>query len=563
MSVACAIDHDVETQCHSSWRTHCNQDAGQFVMTIEGTRGQPITLTKYIAYHTSHTPAPEEMCARAERSLDRAVGYGFSHLLKEQGQYMDDFWARSDLQVVEAVGAKRSTIEVQQAIRFNLFHILQATARAEGSGMPAKGLTGQAYDGHYFWDTEIYVLPFLIYTAPHIAKNLLRFRHRLLDKARERARQLNQKGAMYPWRTINGEEASAYYAAGTAQYHINADIMYGLKKYVQATGDEDFLFHEGAEMLVETARLWSHLGFYCEHRGGQFCLDSVTGPDEYNVMVDNNTYTNLMARENLRYAAATVQALGVRRPDLFTALLHKTRLDLAEVEEWKRAAERMYVPYDEELGINAQDDDFLQRQRWDFELTPPEKHPLLLFFHPLTIYRYQVIKQPDLVLAMFLLGHEFSGEMKKRNFEYYDPLTTADSSLAPCIQSIMAAEIGDLKRAEEYADVAMRIDLEDIAGNLKDGCHLAAMAGVWMLYVYGFAGLRDYDGCLSFRPRLPETLERLRFSLIFRDHVLEVDASRHSTRYRLCQGSRLSIRHEDEEIQLSSERPFAVGAILH
>jgi len=380
----------------------------------------------------------------------------------------------------------------------------------------------------------------------------------MLDKAKERARQLSQKGAMFPWRTINGDEASAFYAAGTAAYHINADIMYALKKYVNATDDEEFLFQQGVEMLVETARLWSDLGTYSEGQDGKFCIYGVTGPDEYTAVVDNNTYTNLMAAENLRYAADTVESLRTRRPDLFTALVHKTGLEKGEMEEWKRAAESMYIPYDKRLGVYAQDDTFLKRTRWDFKNTPAGKYPLLLFYHPLTIYRHQVIKQADVVLAMFLLGHTFSPEAKKRNFDYYDALTTGDSSLSACIQSIMAAEVGDLDKALEYARVAVLMDLGDVAGNVKDGCHIASMGGVWMVFVYGFAGLRDYDGRLSFKPRITDRLERLRFTLTVRGQVLEVDIGRNSTTYTLQEGASFMIAHEGQDIELSPGKPVRV-----
>jgi alpha,alpha-trehalose phosphorylase len=551
--VSCAIDHVLDTSCQATWKTAYTPDAGQVVATVNAEPGRPITLVKYIVYHTSHTAPPEEVCARAERTLDRAVVEGFPALLAGQERFMEDFWERSDVKVMtNPAQAKASTTIVQQAIRFNLFHILQASARAENTGVPAKGLTGAAYEGHYFWDSEIYVLPFLTYTAPRIAKNLLRFRHGMLDKARERARQLNQRGAMYPWRTINGEEASAYYAAGTAQYHINADIIYALKKYVQATGDEEFLFDEGVEMLVETARLWRSLGFYSPRKGGQFCIHCVTGPDEYNTVVDNNVYTNLMAKENLLYAAETVERVRERRPDLFTALVHKTTLEASEVAEWRQAADRMYVPFDQRLKITPQDDEFLEQEPWDFSRTPVDKYPLLLYFHPLTIYRYQVIKQADLVLAMFLLGHEFADDLKHRNFSFYDPITTGDSSLSPCIQSIMAAEVGEMDKALAYAKLATLMDLGDVAGNVKDGCHIAAMGGVWMVFVYGFAGLRDYNGTLSFSPTLPDVFNCLRFRLEFRGQTLEVDVGREATQYTLHKGDGLTLRHQGREITLSS-----------
>jgi alpha,alpha-trehalose phosphorylase len=559
--LACAIDHALETSLNVTWKTNYTPDAGQVVATIAAEPGQPITLVKYIVYHTSHTAPPEEVCARAERTLDRAVEMGFSALLAGQQRYMEDFWQQSDVKVITNPGrAKASTTGVQQALRFNLFHVLQASARAEITGVPAKGLTGAAYEGHYFWDTEIYVLPFLTYTAPRIAKNLLRFRHGMLDNARARARELNQQGAMYPWRTINGEEASAYYAAGTAQYHINADIMYALKKYIQATQDDEFLFDEGVEMLVETARLWRSLGFYSERKGGQFCIHCVTGPDEYNTVVDNNAYTNLMARENLRYAAETVERVRQERPDLFTALVHKTKLDASEIMEWKQAADRMYVPFDERLGITAQDDQFLEQKPWDFDRTPADKYPLLLYFHPLTIYRYQVTKQADLVLAMFLLGHEFTPELKRRNFAFYDPITTGDSSLSACIQSIMAAEVGEMDKAIEYGRVATLMDLGNVAGNVKDGCHIAAMGGAWMIFVYGFAGLRDYGGHLCFWPALPDILHCIHFHLTYRGQVLEVNVGHETTDYRLKTGSGLTIRHEEEEVKLSPNEPSVTRA---
>jgi alpha,alpha-trehalose phosphorylase len=352
-TVTCATDNTLETSCPHSYKVAHTADFGQVAFTIEAQPGCPIQLTKNMVYHTSQTASAEELCGRAEWTLDRVVPKGFEWLLTSQEQYMDDFWSRSDVRIkdIREDHIKRSTIEIQQAIRFNLFHVLQASARAEETGVPARGVTGQAYEGHYFWDTEIYVLPFLTYTSPRIARNLLAFRYKMLPQARARAKELGHRGAMFPWRTINGEEASAYYAAGTAQYHINADIMYALRKYVQATGDEAFLRDWGAEMLVETARLWLDLGFYSDAKGGKFCINGVTGPDEYKTVVNNNAYTNLMARENLRYASQVVESLRTAEPDAYDALVRKTTLESSEVKEWTRAAQTMYVPYDEKLKI--------------------------------------------------------------------------------------------------------------------------------------------------------------------------------------------------------------------
>ena len=564
LTLTCATDNALESSCPHSYKVVQTADFGQVAFTIEAQPGCPIQLTKYMVYHTSQTASAEELCGRAEWTLDRVVTQGFQRLLASQEQYMDDFWRRSDVRIkdIREDRIKRSTVEIQQAIRFNLFHILQASARAEETSVPAKGLTGQAYEGHYFWDTEIYLLPFLIYTSPRIARNLLAFRYKMLPQARARAKELGHRGAMFPWRTISGEEASAYYAAGTAQYHINADIMYALRKYVQATGDEAFLRNFGAEMLVETARLWVDLGFYSDAKGEKFCINGVTGPDEYNAVVNNNAYTNLMARENLRYATGVIESLRATEPDAYNALVHKTALEPSEVKAWIRAAENMYVPYDEKRKIIPQDDEFLDKERWDFRNTPADHYPLLLFYHPLNIYRKQVIKQADVILAMFLLGDVFPPETKKRNFDFYDPLTTGDSSLSSCVEAIIAAQIGDMEKAFRYGMAALLMDLADVGGNAKDGCHIASMGGTWMMLTYGFGGMRDNDGTLSFWPRrAPEENAILRFPVTYLGQRLEVEISLDKVEYALREGECLVIRHETEEVQLSRENPVAVRPV--
>jgi alpha,alpha-trehalose phosphorylase len=292
--------------------------------------------------------------------------------------------------------------------------------------------------------------------------------------------------------------------------------------------------------------------------GGKFCIHGVTGPDEYNTVVNNNTFTNLMARENLRYAAATVDELRNERPGLFAVLVDKTGLELPEVNEWKRAAQHMYIPFNETLGIHLQDDTFLEREPWDFANTPADKYPLLLHYHPLVIYRHQVIKQADIVLAMFLLGQEFSLEQKKRNFDFYDPLTTGDSSLSVSIQSIIAFEIGYTEKAREYARYAVLMDLADVGGNVKHGAHIASIGGTWMAVVYGVAGMRDTNGRISFNPMLPERLARVRFPLTIRSQELVVDITQDTVTYLLQQGSTLTIFHQGKELELCAGIPFSV-----
>ena len=544
LRMACAMDHALSADAEVSVEeADCLEDRGRVVFRSKLGKGQGLRIFKALAYHHDATADAGELRFRTNRTLDRALEAGFERIEAEQRTRVDEFWRSSDVQVEDDPA-------VQQAVRFNLFQILQATARAEGFGVPAKALSGLGYEGHYFWDTEIYLLPFLLYTRPHVARSLLEHRYAQLDSARRRAREVGQKGALFPWRTINGEEASAYYAASTAQYHIDADIVFAAQRYTQLTGDLDFLGHGFAEMAVETARLWADLGFYSERKGGSFCINGVTGPDEYNTVVNNNAYTNLMAQENLRIAIGAVELLRERAPDAYAHLVESTALDPSELVEWGRAADRMYLPYDDEAGVHLQDDGFLDREPWDFEGTPGDQYPLLLHYHPLVIYRHQVIKQADMVLAAFLLGEHFSREEKQRIFDYYDPLTTGDSSLSVCIQSIVAAELGYCDRACRYFADAVAMDLGNVGGNVRDGLHVASLGGTWMTLVHGFAGLRDHGGVPRFRPVLPRGWRRLRFRLRVRGSLFEVDLGQERATYELLEGDALEIEHEGELLRL-------------
>jgi alpha,alpha-trehalose phosphorylase len=552
MTLGVGVEHLVETALESRVQVDTQDGRGNVVVSAEASPGVPLRLTKLISYQSSTAAPAAELVERCGRTLDRVSTAGFASLERGQREQLDHFWDRADVRIE----ADEEPERVQQAVRWNLFQVAQATWRAEASGVAAKGLTGHAYEGHYFWDTEIYVLPFLAYTQPRIARNLLRFRQSMLPKARERARELNQRGALFAWRTINGEEASAYYQAGTAQYHINADIAYAVRRYAQVGGDEEFLLEVGAEILIDTARLWADLGFYDQQ--GRFHIHGVTGPDEYTTVVNDNAYTNLMARMNLTFAAWYLRELQDERPAEYRALAGETDLRESEVEAWVRAAEAMHVPFDRRRGINPQDANFLEREVWDVEGTPPDRFPLLLHYHPLVIYRYQVIKQADIVLAMFLLGNEFDVARKRANFDYYDTLTTGDSSLSACVQCVIAAEIGDEERALEYFRYALLMDLADVAGNVSDGVHIAAAAGSWMAIVNGFGGVRDYDGRLSLDPHLPRTWQSLEFSLRFRHRQLRIRLSHDEERYTLDEGHPLDVRVRDDHHTLMSGEPLVL-----
>jgi alpha,alpha-trehalose phosphorylase len=545
MTLACGIDHVVEGDGIIDARADATAERGRLVITADAEPGSRITITKYAAFHTSDQTPTDQLADRCDRTLDRAIRTGWADLAAEQEASLAEFWTNSDVEI-------GGNATVQQAVRWSLFHIHQASARADNAGVPAKGLTGSAYEGHYFWDTEIYVLPFLIYNQPRVARNLLRFRHSLLDHARKRAVEVNERGALFPWRTITGEEASAYYEAGTAQYHINADISYAVNKYARITGDDEFLHDMGAEILVETARLYAGLGFFRDGaQGGEsFHIHGVTGPDEYTTVVDDNAYTNLMAAKNMADAVQMVRHLEAHDPAAHAQLVRRTGVTDDEVEVWARASTGMYVPYDDGRGITPQDDHFLNLRRWDFEGTPRDRYPLLLHFHPLVIYRHQVLKQADVVLAMFLRDECFDADHMAANFAYYDPLTTGDSSLSTSVQSIIASRIGNAEKAIEYFRYGVFMDLANVAGNTGHGVHVAAAGGVWMSIVYGFGGLIDTGDRLRFTPRLPSSWEHLRYSLTVQGQRLDVEIGRYEATYALSGDRPLMIEHEDREVVL-------------
>jgi alpha,alpha-trehalose phosphorylase len=548
LELACGMEHTLDLDGVVTVESSADGDGAKTVLLADLEPGRPLRLSKYLAYHWATEAAFGDLMARAERTLDRAAVDGYVTIEFDHRRHVEDFWQRSDIQLDGAP-------ELQQAVRFNLFQLMQATARGEGLGVPAKGLTGRGYEGHYFWDTEIYVVPFLAHTTPRWAKQVLQFRCGMLGAARTRARELGHRGALYPWRTISGEEASAWYAAGTAQYHINADIAYAMHQYASITGDVGSMADNAAEVLIETARLWMELGFFSERCEGRFCINAVTGPDEYTTVVDNNAYTNLMAKENLEAAVAVMEWLRGREPEAYAQLARATELTESELDDWRRAAELMYVPRHEELGIVLQDERFLERKRWDFEGTPADKYPLLLHHHPLELYRHQVIKQTDVVLATYLVGHHFSEDETRRTFDYYDPLTTGDSTLSACIQSVIAAQVGYPEAALEYFVAACAVDLVDAHENTADGIHIASCGGTWLALVAGFAGLRAFDGHVRFHPRLPAEWERLRCRLQVRGQLIEVDMTTDETTYRLLDGNGLVIQHFGQPLRLAPGEP--------
>ncbi len=539
LRMAAAMDHEVIGPSRTEFHSSAHEHVARTTVICRLEPGQRLRVVKYLAYGWSSQRSFPALNDQVRAALAAARYTGWNGLTTEQRLYLDDFWAAADVEV-------EGNPQLQQAIRFALFHVLQAGARAERRGIAAKGLTGPGYDGHTFWDTDTFVLPVLSHTVPDAAADVLRWRQQTLPLAIERAGQLGLAGAAFPWRTIRGQECSGYWPAGTAAFHVNADIADAAIRHVTATGDADFERDVALELLVQTARLWRSLGHH--DVAGHFRIDGVTGPDEYSAVADNNVYTNLMAQRNLRAAAAAVER-HLEQAAMFG-------VDSEETASWRDAAGVIVVPYDEKLDVHPQAEGFTEHAVWDFAGTPADKYPLLLHFPYFDLYRKQVVKQADLVLAMHLCPEAFTAEQKARNFAYYERITVRDSSLSAATQAVLAAETGHLDLAYDYLCETALVDLADLANNTAHGLHIAALAGAWSALVAGFGGLRHLDdGGLAFAPRLPDALTRITFRLRWRGQRLRVQITPGKAEYQLLEGAELELSHHGRPVTLTAGSP--------
>ena len=461
------------------------------------------------------------------QKLDLTTIPNFETIIFDSKQFWSDFWKKSEVKIF-------GDDQLDQAIHYNLFQLASSTGRDGKTNIPAKGLSGTGYEGHYFWDTEMYMSPFFAYTNPQIAQELIKYRYSILDKSRKRARDVGvDQGALFAWRTIDGEEASAYYPAGTAQYHIDADVSYAIYRYYQVTGNLDFMKDYGLEIVLETARFWRSFGSFSEINGEKkFCFFDVTGPDEYTAIVNNNYYTNRMAKFNLKFAVELIDKCPEKAEELGV-----TR---EEKEALLEASNLVYLPYDEQKGINEQDDSAFEKPIWPFEKTPKSNYPLLLHYHPLKIYRYQVNKQADTLLADFLFD-DISEAQLNREYDYYEKITTHDSSLSRSIFSALAARIGLKEKAYAYFTDTVRTDLTDLQGNTADGLHVANLGGSWLTIVAGFGGVQVKNNLLTVDNHLPDQWKKLSIRLSYQGRLLEIAYLPNETTIKVIEGKPLDI----------------------
>ncbi len=562
MTLAVAVDHVFETDNDFEANHHFDPDAARMTYRVDGKAGRPVRLVKYVSYHTSRGVPVQELVSRCRRTLDRALVAGLEQHHADQRAWYDGFWERSDVEV-------EGPAEVQQAVRWNLFQLAQAVGRAEGMGVPAKGVTGSGYSGHYFWDTEIYTLPFFTYTTPQCARSALRFRYGLLGAARLRGGADDPARCAVPvaddqrrgglgvlrgrHRAVPHRRRHLLRAQPVRRRHRRPGVPRARGRG-HPGGDRADVGRPRVLARQRRRRLPHPRGDRARrvhHRRQRQPVHERDGAGQ-------------PARRGLRGRVAARPPPRRLRPD------HRPpapRPD--EVQEWRRAADRMFIPFEEHLGIHPQDAHFLDREVWDLEATPPQNRPLLLHYHPLVIYRFQVIKQADVVLALFLRGNEFTLEQKRADFEYYDPITTGDSTLSAVVQSIIAAEVGYHELALRYFYQAAFVDLADLHANACDGVHVASTGGVWSALVNGFGGFRDDADAYTLDPRLPEEWDSLTFRITLQGARVRVRVDHDEVRLTLETGelAELAVRgkpvqvtvHDPTSVPLARPRPAAAG----
>jgi maltose phosphorylase len=483
---------------------------------IQAKKEQKITLYKYIAVTNNRYLNNDEILSTGAKLLEDAYATGFETLLSEHESAWQQHWRESDI-VIDG------DISAQQAIRYNIFQLNQTyTGEDPRLNIGPKGLTGEKYGGSTYWDTEAYCIPFYLSTQKsEIARNLLVYRYNQLGKAKENAQKLGLEGAFYPMVTMNGEECHNEWEITFEEIHRNAAISYAIYNYVKYTGDEKYLGEHGFEVLVETSRFWASRVHYNRFKD-KYMIHGVTGPNEYENNVNNNWYTNTMAVWNLRYTLKVAELLEGEYHDVYGKLMQKLQLDQQEFEKWKIIINKMHFPYVKELEVFEQQDGYMDKEQILVRDLPKENLPLNQKWSWDRILRSCFIKQADVLQGLYFLNDEYDLETKRRNFDFYEPRTVHESSLSPCIYSIIAAEVGYRDKAYELYLRTARLDLDNYNNDTDDGLHITSMAGTWMSITHGFGGLRIKDNKLTFSPFAPKSWNKFSFKILFREHLLKV-----------------------------------------
>ncbi|MTI49197.1 MAG: glycoside hydrolase family 65 protein [Firmicutes bacterium] len=516
-------------------------------VSLNAKKNKSITLYKYIAVTTNRDYSNSTIIKASNLKVESAYNKGFEKLFNEHSNAWENRWNNNDVVI-------KGDMDAQQGIRFNIFQLYQTyTGDDSRLNIGPKGFTGEKYGGSTYWDTEAYCLPFYLSTAKEeIAKNLLIYRYNHLEKAKENASKLGLRGALYPMVTMNGEECHNEWEITFEEIHRNAAISYAIYNYVRYTGDEKHLADYGLEVLVEISRFWADRVSFNKYKD-KYMILGVTGPNEYENNVNNNWYTNTMAAWNLEYTLEVIDFLKKEYPNELNKLIKKLALEGKELNKWRDIVSKMYYPYIDSLDVFEQQDGYMDKEQILVEDLDNSNLPLNQNWSWDRILRSCYIKQADVLQGIFFLNDRYDMDTKKRNFDFYEPRTVHESSLSPCVYSIIANEIGYIDKAYELYLRTSRLDLDNYNNDSDDGLHITSMAGTWMSIVYGFGGMRISDGTIDFNPNIPDDWEKYSFKILFRNNLIKVSVSEKEVSVDLESGDSINIKLFNKNYLLSKE----------
>ncbi|MCV6630937.1 MAG: family 65 glycosyl hydrolase domain-containing protein [Flavobacteriaceae bacterium] len=520
--------------------------------TIE--KGQTFELQKYGGYTTDRKQDKAELVNKAQLVLKEALALGFAKLLEQQKMAWAKIWEMADIQI-------HGDIKAQQGIRFNIFHLNQTYLGTDSSlNIGPKGFTGEKYGGSTYWDTEAYCLPFYMATKnQEVARNLLQYRYLHLDKAIENAEKLgfNSGAALYPMVTMNGEECHNEWEITFEEIHRNGAIAFAIYNYERYTGDKTYMPEMGLEVLIGIARFWKQRASYSNQKKA-FVILGVTGPNEYENNVNNNWYTNYIAKWCLHYANEQCTQIEKNDLDTFNRITKKTTLTKDERDQWQKVSDAMYLPFDEKLGVYMQQDGFLDKEMTPASKLDPKQRPINQYWSWDRILRSPYIKQADVLQGFYFFEDHFSKENLEKHFNYYEPFTVHESSLSPCVHSIQAANLGYMEMAYDFYLRTSRLDLDDYNKEVHEGLHITSMAGTWMSIVEGFGGLRIKNDTLTLQPQVPKQWDGFSFKINFRSHIITVHCEHDKILLTTANNGDIDIQISNQSLSLKPNTPLEI-----
>ena len=532
-----------------SRRTHQSEHYIGHIFETDIKEGETFAIHKFAGYVTSFNHDKENLLSAAASVLNKANDHGYEAMLKDQKQAWADIWAMADITI-------EGDVKAQQGIRFNIMQLNQTyIGKDERLNIGPKGFTGEKYGGSTYWDTEAYCIPFYMATKDQqVARNLLTYRYNQLDKAIENAQKLGFKdgAALYPMVTMNGEECHNEWEITFEEIHRNGAMIFAIYNYVRYTGDYSYIPEKGLEVIIGVARFWKQRATYSEQKR-KYVILGVTGPNEYENNVNNNFYTNYLAQWCLEYAAEQCSQVADEFNSDYKRITEKTALKSEELDSWKEISEKMYFPFSEEKDIYLQQDGFLDKELVTVADLDKAERPINQKWSWDRILRSPYIKQADTLQGFYFFGDKFSHEELEKHYNFYEPFTVHESSLSPCVHSILAAKLDRMDQAYTFYLRTSRLDLDDYNKEVHEGLHITSMAGTWMSVVEGFGGMVMQDGKLSFSPKMPDAWESFSFKINFRNQILKVAISKDEFNFSLDQGDDLDILVNGKEVTVKAE----------